>query len=143
MSSTGSQPTNARERFGRVPRVDGDARHPRRDFRDLREHAVEFALVLCEPHLQVVDLLYDAPVVCVGQRVGDFTEHRERAADALRLVLDLFEYALDLARHRLADHPVHAGAAGDLALGADLRPREFEVLDLVDHVFEFVHRERR
>ena len=62
----------------------------------------------CE--LQVVELLDHARVVRVGEQVRRLRHQRDRARDAVRLVLRLLEHALDLTADALRDRPVQRRA---------------------------------
>ena len=97
--------------------VDAGAGDPRHDLVQPDEHLLQPVLFLGEPELQVVELLDDAGVVRVGEHVGGLRHQRDRARDAVRLVLRLFEDALDLAADDLRDRAVQRGARREPALG--------------------------
>src|SRR5262245_9567290 len=126
------------ERVGVVPRIESRSRYPRDDLLEAREHALHAGVLLGELRLQVVELLEHALVVDVGDHVRRAHDQRDRAGDALRLLLRLVEHALHLAADALRERAVHQRTAGDPTAVVQLAPVELVRRDRLERLVELV-----
>ncbi len=93
--------------------------------------------------MEIVELLDHTRVVRVGEHVRGLGHQCDRARDPVRLILRLFEHALDLASDTLGDRAVHRRSAGQPALDRDGVAPVFEVIEARHGLLEVGEHERR
>ena len=106
-----------------VPGIDRAARESAPRLRDLMLEAVDFAGLLGEPNLEVVELLQHLGVELVADGRRDLAEQRDGVGHELALLLDLREHTVDLAAQRPRHRPVDQAPAGRRLAGS-MRARE-------------------